>query len=104
MERGSHDLSSAESTSGGGDEKYEDTVSSHSVNESLTDEEELSDSESTETISVPQKETGRYYTDLSYLNNLLKQERRRIEEEIIKGHKPGECLIISRTIMDQHMT
>ena len=36
------------------------------------------------------KNTGRYFTDYSYLNSLSKQERRRIEGEIIKGHKLGE--------------
>ena len=30
------------------------------------------------------------YSDLSYLNSLSRQEKRRIEEEIIKGRKLGE--------------
>ena len=36
------------------------------------------------------KNTGRYFTDYSYLNSLSKLERRRIEGEIIKGRKLGE--------------
>ena len=36
------------------------------------------------------KNTGRYFTDYSYLNSLPRQERRRIEGEIIKGRKLGE--------------
>ena len=36
------------------------------------------------------KNTGRYFTDYSYLNSLSRQERRRIEGEIIKGRKLGE--------------
>ena len=36
------------------------------------------------------KRTGRYFTDYIYLNNLSRQERRRIEGEIIKGRKLGE--------------
>ena len=59
-------------------------------------EEEQSDSESEGATSTPQtspqgaKESGRRitnrisYSDLSYLNSLLRQERRRIEGEIIK--------------------
>ena len=37
-----------------------------------------------------EKNTGRYFTDYSYLNSLSRQERRRIEGEIIKGRKLGE--------------
>lgn len=44
------------------------------------------DSESDRTL----KRTGQYYSDHSYLNRLSRQERRRIEGEIIKGRKPGE--------------
>ena len=36
------------------------------------------------------RNTGRYFTDYSYLNSLSRQERRRIEGEIIKGRKLGE--------------
>ena len=103
MECNSRDLSGAESTSGGGDdEKDKDITSSHRINES--EEEELPDSESVETISVPQtspqgakdsernrKETGRFFIDCSYLNGLSRQERLRIDGEMIKGHKLGEC-------------
>ena len=65
---------------------------------------ELSDSESEGATSTPQtsprgsKESGRRrkntnrisYSDLSYLNSLSRQEKRRIEGEIIKGRKLGE--------------
>ena len=58
-------------------------------------------SESMETISPPtsprgkhngarKKKTGRYYSDYSYLESMSRQERRRIEGEIIKGRKAGE--------------
>ena len=109
MERGSHaDLIVTESISGsgGGDEKDKDITGSHRiVNES--EDEELPDheSESVETISASRtrsprgpkdsgsnrKKTGRYFTDYSYLNSLSRQERRRIEGEMIKGCKLGEC-------------
>ena len=71
--------------------------------------EELPDSESEGATSGPltsprgtkdsesnRKEKGRitYSDDFSYLNSLSRQERRRIEGEIIKGHKLGECIII----------
>ena len=102
MERSSRDLSRAESTSGGSDgEKDKDIASSDRINES--EDEELPDSESVETISAPQtspqgvkdserngKETGRFFIDCSYLNFLSRHERRRIEGEMITGHKPGE--------------
>ena len=65
---------------------------------------EQSDSESEGATSTPQtsprgaKESGRRrintnrisYSDLSYLNSLSRQEKRRIEGEIIKGRKLGE--------------
>ena len=65
---------------------------------------ELFDSESEGATSTPQissqraKESGRRrkntnrisYSDLSYLNSLSRQEKRRIEGEIIKGRKLGE--------------
>ena len=64
----------------------------------------VSDSESEGATSTPQispwgaKERGRRrkninpisYSDLSYLNSLSRQEKRRIEGEIIKGRKLGE--------------
>ena len=67
-------------------------------------EEEQSDSESEGATAVPRtsprgaKESGRRrkitnrisYSDLSYLNSLSRQEKRRIEGEIIKGRKLGE--------------
>ena len=65
---------------------------------------ERSDSESEGATSTPQtsprgaKESGRRrkninrisYSDLSYLNSLSRQEKRRIEGEISKGRKLGE--------------
>ena len=104
MERGSHDRSvTAQSTSRGGDEKDKDIASSHRLNESEDEELPGHETESVETISVSwtsprrpkdsgsnRKKTGRYFTDYSYLNSLSKQERRRIEGEMIKGCKPGE--------------
>ena len=65
---------------------------------------EQSDSESEGATSIPQtsprgaKESGMRrknvnrisYSDLSYLNSLSRQEKRRIEGEIIKGRKLGE--------------
>ena len=106
MKRGSPDLSGAESgTSGGGDEKDKNIARSHRVNES--EEEELSDPESVETISTARisprgaknggsnrKKTSRYYTD--YLDRISRQERRRIEGEMIKGRKPGECTPVTQ--------
>ena len=79
--------------------------------------EELSDSESEGATSTPRtsprgaknsggrrKNTNHIsYSDLSYLNSLSRQERRRIEGEIIKGRKVGECIKISHMIIDQHM-
>ena len=73
-------------------------------------EEELSDSESEGTISGPRtsprgakdsgskrKKTSRIsYSDTSYLNSLSRQERRRIEGEMIKGRKPGECKSVTQ--------
>ena len=63
-------------------------------------EEEQSNSESEGATSTPQgaKKSGRRrkitnnisYSDLSYFNSLSRQEGRRIEGEIIKGHKLGE--------------
>ena len=100
MERATRrrDLSSGaeDSSSGGAAEKDKD-IDSHS-NESGTEEE---CSESVETISPPtsprgkhngsRKKTGLYYSDrFSYLESMSRQERRRIEGEIIKGRKPGE--------------
>ena len=77
----------------------EDTYSDESGMEG-----EQSDSESERASSTPQtsprgaKESGRRrkntnhisYSDLSYLNSLSRQEKRRIEGEIIKGRKVGE--------------
>ena len=83
-----------DSSSGGAAEEDKD----HRINESDTKEEH---SESVETISPPtsprsrhngsKKKTGLYYSDhFSYLESLSRQERRRIEGEILKGRKPGE--------------
>ena len=93
MERATRrDFSSgAEDSSSGGAAAEEDKGES--------DKEEHS--ESVETISPPtsprdkhngsSKKTGRYYSDrFSYLETMSRQERRRIEGEIIKGRKPGE--------------
>ena len=76
-------------------------------------EEEQSDSESEGATSTPQtsprgtKESGRRrkntnrisYSDLSYLNSLSRQEKRRIEGEIIKGRKLGEWKSVTRQYM-----
>ena len=94
-------LSDADSTNASDTKDEEDIVSR---NES---EEELSDSESSEgTTSSPQtspragrdspgsrrNRTNRIsYSDFSYLSTLSRQERRRIEDEMIKGRKLGEC-------------
>ena len=73
-------------------------------------EDEQSDSESEGATSTPQtsprgaKESGRRrknanrisYCDLSYLNSLSRQEKRRIEGEIIKGRKLGEWKSVTR--------
>ena len=81
-------------------------------------EEEQSDSESEGATSALQttprgaKESRRRkknvnrisYSDLSYLNSLSRQEKRRIEGEIIKGRKLGEWKSVIRQIIDQHMT
>ena len=98
MERATRrDLSSgAEDSSSGGAAAEEDRDI-----DSESDKEEHS--ESVETISPPtspmardkhngsRKKTGRYYSDrFSYLESMSRQERRRIEGEIIKGRKPGE--------------
>ena len=96
MEGASRDLSGAEDSSSGGAAAEEDMDIDVYTNES--DKEEHS--ESMETISPPtsprgkhngsKKKTGRYYSDYSYLEGMSRQERRRIEGEIIKGRKPGE--------------
>ena len=73
---------------------------------------EQSDSESEGATSIPQtsprprgaKESGKRrkntnrisYSDLSYLNSLSRQEKRRIEGEIIKGRKLGEWKSVIR--------
>ena len=71
---------------------------------------EQSDSENEGASSAPQtsprgaKESGRRkknlnpisYSDLSYLNSLSRQEKRRIEGEIIKGRKLGEWKSVIR--------
>jgi hypothetical protein len=77
--------------------------------------EEQSDSRESEgKTSVPwtsprgPKESGRKrkysnnmsYSDLSYLNSLSRRKRRRIEGEIIKGCKLGECIKISHMTID----
>ena len=43
--------------------------------------------------SAIKKTTGRYYSDYSYLDAISRQERRRIEQEILKGHRPGELIV-----------
>ena len=66
---------------------------------------ELPDSESEGAISAPLTVTSPrgaknskspivYSDDFSYLNSLSRQERRRIEGEIIKGRKLGGCIIL----------
>ncbi len=96
-------LSGAESTSREGDAK--DINFNTSDHGSQEDSEEQSDSESERATSVPRKrfrranESGNRrkkeshisYSDLSYLNSLLRQERQIIERKIIKGCKLGEC-------------
>ena len=83
----------------------EDTYSDESGMEG-----EQSDSESEGATSTPQtsprgaKESGRrrkntnpiFYSGLSYLNSLSRQEKRRIEGEIIKGRKLGEWKSVIR--------
>ena len=83
----------------------EDTYSDESGMEG-----EQSDSESEGATSIPltspwgAKESGRRrknvnpisYSDLSYLNSLSRQEKRRIEGEIIKGRKLGEWKSVIR--------
>jgi hypothetical protein len=111
MEGSSHDLtlSVAESTSGESDTKDKDITIGHEA-----EKEEQSDSDSEGATSVPRtipqgtKESGRNrknsnpisYSDLSYLSSLSRQERRRIEGEIIKGRKLGECIKISHMTID----
>ena len=92
------DLSSgAEDSSSEGAADKDKDIDSHG-NESDTEKEY---SESVETVSPPtssrgkhngsRKKTGLYYNDrFSYLESLSRQERRRIEGEIIKGRKLGE--------------
>jgi hypothetical protein len=83
------------------------------MDESTMDEEQ-SNSESERATSAPRtspqgakdsgKNTSRIsYSDLSYLNSLSQQEKRRIEGEIIKELKVGECIKMSHTTIDQHM-
>ena len=74
---------------------------------------EQSDSESEGATSTPQtsprraKESGRRrknvnpisYSAFSYLNSLSRQEKRRIEGEIIKGRKLGEWKSVTRQYM-----
>ena len=84
----------------------QNTASMSSEEDSYSDESamELFDSESVRTIFAPQtspwgaknsggnrKKIGRYFTDRIYLDRMSRQERRRIEGEMIKGRKPGEC-------------
>jgi hypothetical protein len=78
------------------------------------EKEEQSDSDSEGATSAPRtshqgaKESRRNrknsnpisYSDLSYLNSLSRQERRRIEGEIIKGRKLGECIKISNMTIE----
>ena len=106
MERASRDLSGANDGSEGGAEKDKD-IDSHS--DESEDVELLS--ESVGTVTVPQtspqetrdtngggnrkKILGRYFTDRGYLDKMSRQERRRIEGEIIKGHKPGESVTVT---------
>ena len=95
-------MSDAESTNAS-DTKVMDIGNRHE-----SEEEELPDSESGEgTTSSPltsprggrdspgsrrNTRTNRIsYSDFSYLNTLSRQERRRIEDEMIKGCKLGEC-------------
>ena len=128
MDQGSCDLNSSGTGSRHHEkeseyEKYSevDTVN-HSTAYTYSDGDSYSDSESgiekdsdSKGISLTtrrikesgsnRKRTSRIsYSDLSYLNNLSKRERRRIEGEVMKGHKLGECSNTSHTIIDQHMT
>ena len=41
-------------------------------------------------VSVIKKTAGRYYSEYGYLNTMSRQEQRRIEQEILKGYRPGE--------------
>ena len=104
MERASRDLSGANDSSEGGAEKDKD-IDSHS--DESGDVELLS--ESVGAVTVPQtspqeakdsgvnrkKILGRYFTDRGYLDKISRQERRRIEGEIIKGRKPGESVTVT---------
>ena len=104
MERASRDLSGANDGSEGGAEKDKD-IDSHS--DESEDVELLT--ESVGTVTVPQtspqevknsggntkKILGRYFTDRGYLDIMSRQERRRIEGEIIKGRKPGESVAVT---------
>ena len=100
MERDSRDLgqSIAECASRGGDTKDKKIASGHESRQ-----EEQSGSESEGATAVPRtsprgtmesrrrKNTNRIsYSDLSYLSSLSRQEKRRIEGEIINGRKLGE--------------
>ena len=100
MERATRrrDLSSGAEDSSSGSATEEDKDIDRHSDESDTEEE---DSESAGTISPPtsprgkhngsRKKTGLYYSDrFSYLGSMSRQERRRIEGEIIKGRKLGE--------------
>ena len=109
MSCGAEPGTSSGASGGSGDEKDKDMDSSHQVNASEEDsysnesgmtDNSYSEGENSTPRTSPRgaKESGRRrkntnrisYSDLSYPNSLSRQEKRRIEEEIIKGRKLGE--------------
>ena len=95
--RGTEDIWDSSSESAAAEEDIMDMDIDHNRHSNESDKEH---SESMETISPStsprgkhngtKKKTGRYYSDYSYLESMSRQERRRIEGEIIKGRKAGE--------------
>jgi hypothetical protein len=80
------------SISGGRDSNDKDIGIGHESEEeehSESEKEEASPRRGAEDSGSNWQKTGGYFTDLSYLNSLSRQERQRIKAEISDGHKPG---------------
>ena len=95
-EVGSQEDSHLDSVSSGGDPALEVSSGEESVSYG---ESKSNDSPSLSAGAISGADSGGgtskkpgYYSDYLYLKRMSRQERRRIEQEIIKGRKPGELI------------
>ena len=95
-EVGSQEDSDVDSVSSGGDSALKVSSGEESVS---YDESNSNDSPSLSAGAISGADSGGrtskkpgYYSDYLYLERMSRQERRRIEQEIMKGRKPGELI------------